>query len=54
MGSFGGIYFNSFNSNIDIDYYWVKSVKKTTIIRSKFMNDRVKKIYENLDISQYI
>ena len=43
-------------SNIDIDYYWVKSVKKTTIIRSKFMNDRVKKIYENDEIlfSNYV
>ena len=43
-------------SNIDIDYYWVKSVKKTTIIRSKFMNDTVKKIYENDEIlfSNYV
>ena len=37
-------------SNIDIDYYWVKSVKKSTIIRTKFMNDDIKKIYENDDI----
>ena len=43
-------------SNIDIDYYWVKSVKKTTIIRSKFMNETVKKIYENDEIlfSNYV
>ena len=32
-------------SNKSIDYYWVKSVKKTTIIRSKFMTDDIKKIY---------
>ena len=43
-------------SNVDIDYYWVKSVKKTTIIRSKFMNEIVKKIYENDEIlfSNYV
>ena len=43
-------------SNIDIDYYWVKSVKKTTIIRSKFMNETIKKIYENDEIlfSNYV
>ena len=28
-------------SNIDIDYYWVKSVKKTTIIRK--INSKLKK-----------
>ena len=36
-------------SNIDIDYYWLKSVKKSTIIRTKFMTDDIRKIYENDD-----
>ena len=33
-----------------IDYYWIKSVKKTTIIRDKLMTDRVREIYQNEDI----
>jgi len=37
-------------SNKDIDYYWIKSVKKTTIIRDKLMTDEVRKIYQNEDI----
>ena len=37
-------------SNKDIDYYWIKSVKKTTIIRDKLMTDEVRKIYQNKDI----
>ena len=43
-------------SNMDIDYYWIKSVKKSTIIRSKFLTDEIKKIYENEDIlfSNYV
>ena len=34
-------------SNKVIDYYWIKSVKKTTIIRDKLMTDEVLKIYQN-------
>ena len=43
-------------SNRDIDYYWVKSVKKSTIIRTKFMTDEIKKIYDNDEIlfSNYV
>ena len=43
-------------SNKVIDYYWVKSVKKTTIIRDKLMTDRVREIYDNDDIlfSNYV
>ena len=43
-------------SNKSIDYYWVKSVKKSTIIRHKFMNDKVAKIYDNEEIlfSNYV
>ena len=37
-------------SNKVIDYYWIKSVKKTTIIRDKLMTDEVRKIYQNKDI----
>ena len=37
-------------SNKDIDYYWIKSVKTTTIIRDKLMTDEVRKIYQNKDI----
>lgn len=37
-------------SNKVIDYYWIKSVKKTTIIRDKLMSDEIKKIYQNEDI----
>ena len=39
-----------------IDYYWMKSVKKTTIIRDKLMTDRVCEIYQNDDIlfSNYV
>ena len=37
-------------SNKVIDYYWIKSVKKTTIIRDKLMTDEVLKIYQNKDI----
>ena len=29
-----------------IDYYWLKSVKKSTIIRQKYMSDEVYKIYK--------
>ncbi len=28
-----------------IDYYWLKSVKKSTIIRQKYMSDEVYEIY---------
>jgi len=43
-------------SNKVIDYYWMKSVKKTTIIRDKLMTDRVREIYQNDDIlfSNYV
>ena len=43
-------------SNKVIDYYWVKSVKKTTIVRDKLMTDRVREIYDNDDIlfSNYV
>ena len=37
-------------SNKDIDYYWIKSVKKSTIIRTKFMTDAIEKIYQNDEI----
>ena len=43
-------------SNKDIDYYWIKSVKKSTIIRTKFMTDAIEKIYQNDEIlfSNYV
>ena len=37
-------------SNQSIDYYWIKSVKKSTLIREKLMTDKVRKIYDNDDI----
>ena len=37
-------------SNKPIDYYWIKSVKKSTLIREKLMTDKVCKIYDNDDI----
>mgnify|MGYP001163624141 FL=1 len=37
-------------SNKVIDYYWIKSVKKTTILRDKLMTDSVRKIYQNDNI----
>ena len=37
-------------SNKIIDYYWLKSVKKSTIIRKKYMSDEVYEIYKNEDI----
>tara|TARA_R100000152_G_C6585271_1_gene47679 strand:- start:15 stop:515 length:501 start_codon:yes stop_codon:yes gene_type:complete len=37
-------------SNKVIDYYWIKSVKKTTILRDKLMSDNVREIYDNDDI----
>ena len=37
-------------SNKSIDYYWIKSVKKSTLIREKLMTDKVLKIYDNDDI----
>ena len=37
-------------SNKVIDYYWLKSVKKTTIIRQKYMTESVYKIYQNEEI----
>ena len=37
-------------SNKSIDYYWIKSVKKSTLIRDKLMTDKVCKIYDNDDI----
>ena len=37
-------------SNKSIDYYWIKSVKKSTLIREKLMTDRVREIYQNEDI----
>ena len=37
-------------SNKPIDYYWIKSVKKSTLIREKLMTDRVREIYQNDDI----
>ena len=37
-------------SNRIIDYYWLKSVKKSTIIRQKYMTDEVYEIYKNEDI----
>ena len=37
-------------SNKVIDYYWLKSVKKSTIIRQKYMSDEVYEIYKNEDI----
>ena len=33
-----------------IDYYWLKSVKISTIIRQKYMSDEVYEIYKNEDI----
>jgi len=43
-------------SNKSIDYYWIKSVKKSTLIREKLMTDRVREIYHNDDIlfSNYV
>jgi len=42
--------------NKPIDYYWIKSVKKSTLIREKLMTDRVREIYHNDDIlfSNYV
>ena len=37
-------------SNKIIDYYWLKSVKKSTIIRKKYMSDEVYEIYKNDEI----
>ena len=37
-------------SNKSIDYYWIKSVKKSTLIREKLLTDKVCKIYDNDDI----
>ena len=37
-------------SNKIIDYYWLKSVKKSTIIRQKYMSDEVYEIYKNDEI----
>ena len=37
-------------SNKVIDYYWLKSVKKSTIIRQKYMSDEVYEIYKNENI----
>ena len=37
-------------SNKSIDYYWIKSVKKSTLIREKLMTDKVRKICDNDDI----
>ena len=37
-------------SNKSIDYYWIKSVKKSTLIREKLMTDRICEIYNNDDI----
>ena len=37
-------------SNKVIDYYWLKSVKKSTIIRQKYMTNEVYEIYKNEDI----
>ena len=37
-------------SNKPIDYYWIKSVKKSTLIREKLMTDRVREIYQNDNI----
>ena len=37
-------------SNKSIDYYWIKSVKKSTLIREKLMTDKVREIYQNDDI----
>ena len=37
-------------SNKVIDYYWLKSVKKSVIIRRKYMTDDIFKIYENDEI----
>ena len=37
-------------SNKVIDYYWLKSVKKSTIIRQKYMSDEVYEIYKKEDI----
>ena len=37
-------------SNKVIDYYWIKSVKKTTIIRDKLMSDEVREIYNDSNI----
>ena len=37
-------------SNKVIDYYWLKSVKKSVIIRRKYMTDDISKIYENDEI----
>ena len=37
-------------SNKIIDYYWLKSVKKSTIIRKKYMTQNICEIYENDEI----
>tara|TARA_Y100001963_G_scaffold70911_1_gene98645 strand:- start:42 stop:527 length:486 start_codon:yes stop_codon:yes gene_type:complete len=37
-------------SNRVIDYYWIKSVKKSILIREKLMTDRIYEIYQNDDI----
>ena len=37
-------------TNKNVDYYWIKSVKKSIIIRDKFMSDKVREIYENDEI----
>ena len=37
-------------SNTSIDYYWIKSVKKSTLLREKLMTDRIREIYNNDDI----
>ena len=37
-------------SNKSIDYYWIKSVKKSTLIREKLMTDRIREFYNNGDI----
>ena len=37
-------------SNKSIDYYWIKSVKKSTLIREKLMTDSIREIYKNDDI----
>ena len=43
-------------TNKNVDYYWIKSVKKSTIIRYKFMTERVREIYEKDEIlfSNYV
>tara|TARA_B100001564_G_scaffold308338_1_gene278716 strand:+ start:820 stop:1311 length:492 start_codon:yes stop_codon:yes gene_type:complete len=37
-------------SNKIIDYYWLKSIKKSRIIRKKYMTQNICKIYENDEI----